>query len=140
MIGRLAAWTLAGVLLATGVAKLLDQPAFGTALASVGLLPPVAARVLVLILPWIEVVTAVALLRPTWRRAGALVALVLSLGFVGYSCLGAWLQRPPTCGCFGKTRLVTGWIQHAIVAAAMVGAAIMAWRATPSPSSPPATA
>ena len=140
MIGRLAAWVLAAVLMAAGVAKLLDQPAFGTALASVGLLPPLAARVLVLILPWIEVVTAVALMRPTWRRAGALLALAMSLAFVGYSCLGAWLERPPTCGCFGDNRVVSGWTQHAIIAATMVGAAILAWRATARPASRPADA
>ena len=137
MSGRLAAWILAAVLLGTGGAKLLDQAAFGNALISVDLLPLLAARVLVLVLPWLEVVTAIALLRPTWRRAGSVLACGLSLGFVFYSVAGALLQRPATCGCLGSSRLVVGWTQHAIIAAAMVLAAILALRGSSLPAAGP---
>ena len=128
MIGTLAAWVLAVILLVTGVAKLLDQPAFGNALAAVGLLPTIAARVVVLLLPWIEVVTAFALVRPGWRRAGAVIALALSLAFVAYASAGAWWQKPVQCGCLGARPVAAGWGQHALIAAAMVAAAILALR------------
>lgn len=133
MIGPVAAWLLAAILLATGVAKLLDQPAFGNALAAVGLLPVLAARLVVLALPWVEVVTAVALLRPTWRRAGATLALALAVGFVLYALAGALFERPAECGCLGGRTITGGWWLHALVAAAMAGAAILARRASRPP-------
>lgn len=101
------AFLVAAVLGFAGVIKLSDPDGFALAIANYHLLPRQALSPLSYILPPLEIITALALLRVATRRAGWLVAGVM---FAGFSlAVGSALARglDVSCGCFGKAMTVS---------------------------------
>lgn len=97
-----AAWLLAAVLFATGLGKALDLDGFALVLAGYRLLPAGLEWPVALLATAAELVLAVGLLLPAWRRAAALWAVVLFL--LNATVLAATLLRGialENCGCFG---------------------------------------
>src|SRR5205814_1102448 len=101
--------------IAAGVLKILDPLAFAISIARLRLLPASTAGELAIVLPWLEVVTAVALFLPKYRRAA--LCLLASLLIVFTSVLGIALIRgtAASCGCFGRS---DGFLNRADVAVA----------------------
>ena len=65
------------------------------------LLPPLAANLLAVTLPWVELLVGLALLVGLWRREAALLAAVLLVVFI--LAVGSTLVRGidiENCGCF----------------------------------------
>lgn len=93
---------LGGVLAAAALPKLLDPPAFAQAIHAYRLLPLAWVNPAALLLPWLELLLALALLGGAWLRAAALWALGLMAVFI--LALGLNLARgnPVDCGCFGS--------------------------------------
>jgi uncharacterized membrane protein YphA (DoxX/SURF4 family)/thiol-disulfide isomerase/thioredoxin len=92
---------LAVVFVTAGVAKLLDQPGSRSALAGFGVPQPIVPAA-GLLLPLVELATAVALVLQPTARWGALAALLLLLAFMG-AIAGAMARREaPDCHCFGQ--------------------------------------
>lgn len=92
---------LAAVFAVAGTAKLLDQPGSRRSLADFGV-PPPALPIAVLLLPLLEIATAVALIPPGSARWGGLAALLLLLGFIGGVANAMRRGRAPDCHCFGQ--------------------------------------
>ena len=96
----LARLALAAVFLAAAAPKLADPQSFAAAVYRYQLLPDVLVNLFALAHAWLELVVAVALLLPRWRRAAAaLIVLLLSAGALG---LAVNLLRgvDVACGCF----------------------------------------
>jgi uncharacterized membrane protein YphA (DoxX/SURF4 family) len=88
--------------LAAGAAKIADPAAFAVSIARLRMLPMAAVGSVAILLPWIEVVSAVALLVPKFRRPA--LQLVLGMLAVFTAVLGIGLLRGATsCGCFGSS-------------------------------------
>jgi hypothetical protein len=100
----LAPLTVALVLLVSGVAKLGDRAATGTALHELRLPTPLRAGWVTWALPVAELVVAGALLSP-WRgsyAAGAGAATVLMLAFLVVVARAMTFHPRPACPCFGR--------------------------------------
>ncbi len=94
-------WVLSGLLVWAGIVKALNPAAFAENIMGFRLVPWSIAVGLALYLPWLELMTALALLLPRWR-AGAL--LITAMLFTGFALLWAitWGRGiDVTCGCFG---------------------------------------
>ncbi len=104
-VGR---WALAAALVVAGGLKVAQPATFVTDLENYRLLPIEVAFALGLYLPWLEIVTAAALVSRRWRLAGWLIAAVLGLGFVVFVG-SAWARGlDVSCGCFGGAATPVG--------------------------------
>jgi peroxiredoxin/uncharacterized membrane protein YphA (DoxX/SURF4 family) len=92
---------LAAVFAVAGTAKLLDRPGTRRSLSEFGV-PSGALPVAALLLPLLELATAVALIPPGSARWGALAALALLLGFIGGIANALARGEAPDCHCFGQ--------------------------------------
>jgi hypothetical protein len=97
---------LAITLLAAGALKIVDPRAFAVSVARVGV-PTWSLGPIAILLPWLEVTVALALLATRrYRDAAEWLALGMLLVF------SATLWRTETCGCFGSRG---GWMNHPAV-------------------------
>ncbi len=92
---------LAVVFATAGVAKLFDQPGSRDALRGFGVSEGVAP-VAGLLLPLVELATAVALVVPATARLGGIAALILLLTFIGGIARAMARGQAPDCHCFGQ--------------------------------------
>jgi putative oxidoreductase len=96
-------FVLAAFFVVAGVAKIVDPPGFAHEIHNYKMVPGALVNAMALILPWIEVVTGVALFLGIARRTAAKVLGILLLVFI--AALGVNLARghPVDCGCFGTS-------------------------------------
>lgn len=104
-IATAVAWagrvTLAAVYGWAGVAKALDPGELARAIDRYQLLPYPMAAALALLLPWVEIVGAVAVVSPKLRCGGLALLGACSLLFVGATTSGIVRGLDIACGCFG---------------------------------------
>ena len=107
---------LAAVYLYAGIAKVGDPLAFADSIAGFRLLPfSWMITLLALGLPYFELLVAVTLFVPSWRRAGLLAVGVMSVVFI-VALTSAWSRGiAADCGCFGKGEMTAWSIPLAIV-------------------------
>ena len=98
-------FVLAAFFVVAGVAKIVDPPGFAHEIHNYKMMPGALVNAMALILPWIEVVTGVALFLGIARRTAAKVLGILLLVFI--AALGVNLARghPVDCGCFGTSKV-----------------------------------
>lgn len=105
-IDRLLQVVLALTLLAAGALKIVDPRAFAVAVARTGV-PSWSIGPLAILLPWLEVTVAVALLATRrYRDAAEALALGMLIAFT------ATLWQTESCGCFGSAG---SWMNHPAV-------------------------
>ncbi len=96
-------WGLAALYLVSGVLKLADPAAFAESLEHYQLVPPVLTYALSLVVPWLELMAAAALMARSWQLAGWLLAILLGVGFSIF-VTSAWIRGiDVSCGCFGAS-------------------------------------
>jgi uncharacterized membrane protein YphA (DoxX/SURF4 family) len=83
-----------------GVPKLIAQQDFALVIFRYHLLPDDLINLAAILLPWVEIMGAAALLWPAWRPAGALVLSVMLL--IATAAIAISLERglDIDCGCF----------------------------------------
>ena len=91
---------------AAGWQKLRNQAGFTVILRSYGLVPELLVRPAALLLPWLELATALGLMVPAWQPFAALLAAGLLLAYAAAMALSLLKgQRIADCGChFGEQR------------------------------------
>lgn len=96
-------FVLAAFFVVAGISKIADPPGFAHEIHNYKMVPGALVNAMALILPWIEVVTGVALFLGIARRTAAKVLGILLLVFI--AALGVNLARghPVDCGCFGTS-------------------------------------
>lgn len=99
----------AAVYLYAGIAKAGNPLAFADSIAGFRMLPlPWMITLLALGLPFFEIIVAVSLFVPSWRRPGLLAVGVMSVVFI-VALASAWARGiVADCGCFGAGQ-VTAW-------------------------------
>jgi uncharacterized membrane protein YphA (DoxX/SURF4 family) len=80
--------------------KLSDPPSFAHMIYNYRLLPGALVNLFALVLPWLELLSGVALLLGVWRRAGAAVVGVLLLLFFAAISVNLLRGNAIECGCF----------------------------------------
>ncbi len=109
LLEHLLCGILAAVFLYAGIAKVTDPLAFADNIAGFRLLPiPWMVTLVALALPYFELLVAVALFVPSWRRVGLLAVGLMCVVFI-IALSSAWSRGiAADCGCFGKAE-VTAW-------------------------------
>jgi uncharacterized membrane protein YphA (DoxX/SURF4 family) len=92
-VGLLLGWAALG--------KLGDLPAFARDIHNFRIVPVAGENLLAVVLPWIELVTALSLVLGVRARAGALVGFMTLLVFAAAVALALARGLSIECGCFG---------------------------------------
>lgn len=99
---------LGGAFAYAAVLKLVDPAAFATDIGHYRLLPYPLTSALAVYLPWLELMSAVAVLI-RWRERGALVLLLGLCVLFSLALASAWWRELDiSCGCFGHAGAATG--------------------------------
>lgn len=99
---RRAALAVPTVLFAyAGAGKLTDPAAFAESISNYQLVPPLAAALLAVYLPWLELVLAFGLWPGRTHRAAKALSLLLLVGFTLALVVTAARGIDVRCGCFG---------------------------------------
>ena len=103
VIDWIAVIALAGVFVYASVPKIRDPLEFASDIRNYKFLPPWSSNLFALLFPWWELLAAVAILTPSraWRRAGAVMTLIMGLMFVVAVVRALILGLDISCGCFG---------------------------------------
>jgi putative oxidoreductase len=99
-IGRLV---VGGVFLFAGVHKLLAPDTFAQDIANYQVFPHWTWNLAAAVVPFIEVLGALALLTDVKRRAAAIVLGALNVAFIALIFSVIWRGIDLSCGCFGAT-------------------------------------
>ena len=101
-------WVIIGARLVLGVVfvvaaarKIADPPAFAQAVSNYRILPVAAVHLVALWVPWIEMLTGLALVVGLWTRETAGLAGALLVVFVIGVGVNLARGRAIDCGCFG---------------------------------------
>lgn len=98
-IERLSRWFLAGIMLFAAVPKLSDPAAFAEVIGAYGLLPGFLLLPVAVLLPLVEIVASILLLKGS--GSGLWISAMLILLFIAVLSYGIWLGLDIDCGCFG---------------------------------------
>ena len=98
----LARLAVAGLFLAARIAKIREPELFALAVHRYRILPGMFVNAMALLLPWIELTTALALLAAParWRAAGALILTGMLAVFTIAISLNLLRGIEASCGCF----------------------------------------
>lgn len=111
-IAHLCALGVAGFFLFAAITKITaDQRQFAIEISNYRILPTRYVNFPAIILPWVEIGAALALILPMTRRSGAILIVGMLLVFiaaVSYSAL--YLGLTIECGCTGKGGGKAGWL------------------------------
>lgn len=111
-ISHLCALVVAGFFIYAAWGKLgpVQARQFAIEIGNYKILDPAYTNIPAVILPWIELYAAVALLFPATRKAGAIVVGGLLLFFIGAVYYAAIvLDLKISCGCTGEGSSTAGW-------------------------------
>ena len=100
---------LGAIFVVAALPKIADPPSFAHMIYNYRLVPGPLVNALALVMPWVEILTGLALILGVWRREAAIVAGLLIVVFL--AAIGWNLARGHAvdCGCFdvhaaGKSR------------------------------------
>ena len=98
----LARFAVAGIFLGACIAKICNPELFALAVHRYRLLPGEFVNYVAIILPWIELLSGLAVLAapPRWRAAGALIIAGMLAVFTGAISLNLARGIETSCGCF----------------------------------------
>jgi uncharacterized membrane protein YphA (DoxX/SURF4 family) len=112
IISHLCALGVAGFFLYAAITKVyFDQRQFAIEISNYRILPKEFVNLPAILMPWLEIGAALALLAPYSRRAGAILIggmLVAFIAAISYSAL--YLGLKIECGCTGKGGGEAGWL------------------------------
>lgn len=131
-------------LLAAGI-KIAKPGEFAKDIASYTIFPREIINVTAFVVPWIELLTALALLVGLWRREARMILIAM---LVAFTILKSWVMLDGLdvdCGCFGDSligQLSKGWngvwlnlVLIALVIVEWIGASRV--KRAPEPATPP---
>ncbi|MHB0970989.1 MAG: MauE/DoxX family redox-associated membrane protein [Thermoanaerobaculia bacterium] len=91
---------LGAIFVVAALPKIVDPPSFAHMIYNYRLVPGFAINFLALVMPWVELLTGIALILGVWRRSAA--ALIGAMLLVFIVAIGINLARDNAidCGCF----------------------------------------
>jgi putative oxidoreductase len=93
-------FVLAAVFVVAAISKIADPPGFAHQLHNYQLLPANALNAFALVIPWLELLTGLALFAGLWRRTAAGIIAALLLVFIGALGINLARRHPIDCSCF----------------------------------------
>lgn len=98
-------FVLAAFFVVAGAAKVADPPGFAHEIHNYGIVPGAAVNAMALVLPWLEVVTGLALFLGIAKRSAARVLGILLAVFIVALGINLARGKPVDCGCFGLSKV-----------------------------------
>jgi uncharacterized membrane protein YphA (DoxX/SURF4 family) len=98
-------FVLAAFFVVAGISKIADPPGFAHEIHNYQLVPGVFVNAMALVLPWLEVVTGVALFFGIAVRTSARILGILLLVFIAALSVNLARKHPVECGCFGTSKV-----------------------------------
>jgi uncharacterized membrane protein YphA (DoxX/SURF4 family) len=95
---------LGAIFVSASLPKILDPPTFAHMIYNYRLVPGSFINVMALVLPWIEMISGVALILGAWRRTAATVIAGLLLIFALAMSINIVRDNAVDCGCWGSSR------------------------------------
>jgi uncharacterized membrane protein YphA (DoxX/SURF4 family) len=100
---------LGAIFVVAAIPKIADPPSFTHMIYNYRLVPGFAVNALALVMPWVELLTGLALILGVWPREAAALAGLLLLVFIAAIGLNLARGHAVDCGCFdihsaGKSR------------------------------------
>ena len=139
-IERWVPFVLGTAFLAAGVLKVADLHAFAVSIARLRIVPLAVVGPAAILLPWIEIVAAVALFVPGYRSAAAKLLLAMLGVFTAVLAIAFARGTAGSCGCFGKADAVLNRADVALVRnVLLIGLALVALRRQPTSPAAPAS-
>ena len=126
---RLSTAVISGLLLWTGVGKLLDWQAFLDALSNYPLLPPSATPALAGVVVASELYVAGSLWLATLRRYALAAAAVMFIVFAAAVGLLYATRGPLPCGCSLTPLASSAGLEHVVLNVLLAALALAVWRA-----------
>lgn len=100
-----AQFVLAAFFVVAAAAKIADPPGFAHEIHNYRLVPAALVSAFALVLPWLELLTGLALFLGLWRREAAGLLGVLLVVFMGALGINLARNHPVDCGCFGTSKV-----------------------------------
>ena len=100
---------LAYLFLRSGIPKVAYPLIFADAVQAYEFLPPSLIPTVVVVIPWLEIVAALALLVGVLTNGAALLTGMLSLAFAALVTSALWKGLDISCGCFTTDISVIQW-------------------------------
>jgi len=101
LVPLVARLVVAGAFAMAALPKIHDPVAFAGSVSAFRVVGPALSAWVALVLPWLELVTAIGLLTPWLRRSSGLCINLLLLAFIALQA-SAWARGLDIdCGCFG---------------------------------------
>jgi uncharacterized membrane protein YphA (DoxX/SURF4 family) len=96
------------IFIAAALPKVIDPPSFAHMVYNYRIVPGSLVNLFALVLPWVELLSGVALVLGLWRRTAAIILGGLLVAFVAGISINLLRHNPIDCGCFdvhaaGKT-------------------------------------
>lgn len=98
----LVRWILGVTFVYASFHKIIAPAAFARIIYGYGLFPEVTVNVIAIVLPYIELVTGLALLTGLFPRAASLIIMVLLLSFIAAISINLLRGYEFNCGCFNS--------------------------------------
>jgi uncharacterized membrane protein YphA (DoxX/SURF4 family) len=95
---------LGGAFVFAAGAKILDPPAFAHEIFNFRLMPVSLVNAAALWLPWVEMLSGLALILGIWRKLSAVFLGALLVVFVAALSINLARGRAVDCGCFGSSK------------------------------------
>lgn len=91
---------LGAIFVAASLPKLVDPPSFAHMIYNYRLVPGFAINAIALLMPWLELLSGVALILGIWRRPAAAIIGAMLLVFVVAISINLARDNAVNCGCF----------------------------------------
>ena len=108
IIALMARIILAGIFILAAYYKIVDPAAFGTSIWYYHILPTQIINIIVLVLPWLEVLVGIALLVGAYFRGAVLWANIMLVVFITALASTIYRGLDIDCGCFKAAASATG--------------------------------
>jgi hypothetical protein len=115
IVMRIYIYCVSCVLIFAGSAKIIDNYEFAQGLSRVNIIPDIVLSPVVMWLPWLEIVTGIALIHKQMRKGAKLSALILGFSIILYAMTAWILGRSAECSCFGRIPVTSAWWQNMIL-------------------------
>lgn len=133
MVLRLVAIVVGALFVYAGAVKILDPVAFARDIDNYKILPWPVGVWLGLYLPWLEILSGLALITRILYRGSVFIVTGLMFVFIIASIIAKARGLDVSCGCFGHASQYLNFSWHLVLDFLLLGALLLLWK-RPAPA------
>lgn len=125
---RVVAIIIGGLFIYAGAVKIVDPAEFARDIDNYKMLPWQLGVGLAFYLPWLEILTGLALITGVLYRGGVFILTGLMFVFVVATIVAKARGLDISCGCFGHASQYLSFAGHLVLDLLLLGGLIMLWK------------